>query len=173
MAEIFSLLAKTVTSGIGWLVGLVSKSYAQPKLEIDVERWLRTRAHTGDVITLDFLPVYAYSIRLNNNSEHHAYHIKLVSCDPPHHAEHLDYYKPVTSHHRECFTLEILDPDIEPVEPGYNSFVLGGVGFVSKGDDNPPLRELRIEYTNSKNRKFYTIFRPFEGLESRNELGRV
>lgn len=173
MAEIFSLLFKSATSSIGWLAGLVSKNYAQPKLEIDVEKWLRTRVQSSEYLSLFHLPIYAYSVRLNNNSEHHAYHIKLVSCDPPHHAEYLDYYKPVTSHSRECFTLEILDPEVEPWDDNGNVVILGASGFQSRGDDNPPLRELRIEYTNSKSRKFYTVFRPGEELENRNELGRV
>lgn len=44
MPEFVSVLVKGTTSGIGWLFGLVSKKYAHPKLEIDIEQWSRQQS---------------------------------------------------------------------------------------------------------------------------------
>ena len=176
MPEFVSILVKGASSGISWLFGLVSKKYAHPKLEIDIEKWSREQSDYEMEESEGYVTksVYSYAIRLNNNSEHHAYHLRLVSCDPPHFACYLEYYKPVLAHSRESFGLDIEDPHVEPWEStGYDMVVLGRHGMVGTGPDRPPLCELRIEYTNSKNKKFFTVFRPKQELEKRNELGKV
>ncbi|MDO7849567.1 hypothetical protein Q5H92_24610 [Hymenobacter sp. M29] len=175
MAEFVSLIVKTVTSGVGWVFGLASKKYAQPKLEIDIAGCMREQAEyeTDENDGYEKVPIYSYQIRLTNNSEHHAYHLRLVSCDPPQCACYLEYLKPVLAHSRECFGLDLEDPVTAPWESlGYDA-VLGRSGMYGTGPDRPPLRELRIEYTNSRNKKFFTVFRPKEELEKRNELGNV
>ena len=174
MAELISSL-KAASGGIGWLFKWVSKRFANPKLVLNVEKMLRTRAASdrANHPTHYDVPAYVYSIRVNNDSEHTAYGLKLVSCNPPILAEYLDYFTPVPSHSSQSFTLEFRDENVVRWDDLGDIVVLSVSEFVSTGPDSPPLSELRIEYTNSKGRKFFTVFTPNEAPESQNQHGTV
>ncbi|WP_046247395.1 hypothetical protein [Hymenobacter terrenus] len=120
-------------------------------------------------------PAYVYSLRVNNYSDHPAYRFQIVSCNPALYRHYLDYFQPVSAQSSVSFTVEVLDSNIEPWDNNRGYFLILGRAseYVGTGPDTLPLAELRLEYTNAKGKKFFTVFKPKEPVESQNQHGTV
>ena len=142
-----------------------AKRFVQPKIEVDVLNVYRESVDSerdayGRYI---YVPVYNYTIRLINNSEHNAYHLKLTSCDAEVYRGRIDYHTPVLSHDLLSVTLYIKDPNT----------IKGNFGETTIGELVPPIKKLTIQYSNSKGKKFFTEFFPDEPIETQNKFGKV
>ena len=163
MPEPFSI-AKTVIGFFGSVFSFISKRYAQPKIECS---WQRSNRTNGDIpsmvdghFTMDM--DYQYEMRFTNNSEHPAYHMKLVSCDVQTIRNTIDYNLPIPAHESKTYYIDVRRQFISP-KKGLNPDI----------PTAQPITELRIEYSNGKGKRFFTVYKPKDEIEARNKFGRV
>ena len=174
MPEPLAIL-KMFSGVFSWAFKFVSKYFDTPELELDVQAL--TREREGEVLCRADValqvPVYQYVIRVNNRSDYRAHHVELISCNYPHHFQNLDYFAPIHAHTSTTFTLSFADEVVQDLNALYPEMLILPGGLIGTGPDTPPLTELRIEYANSKGKKFFTVFRPVEDREHQNKLGAV
>ena len=144
---------------------IFAKRFAQPKLEIKIVKVFRNRVHIKDPATgyERLMPVYEYKIAIVNNSEHNAYHLKIIDCNVVILEQYIDYLKPVFTHDYLTSTLYIKDNNTE----FFQAYELG------KGPNLPPIDRLVIEYANSKGKRFTTEFSPGNATEEQNTFDKV
>jgi hypothetical protein len=111
--------------------------------------------------------IKSYNLIIRNNSEHHAYHIRLISPSLNNDVTikpSIDYLKPLLSNQETIYTITF-------------KWIFEGTGQETYQAHEKTFELLLknsfiLEYTNNKNTKFYTTFRFEENVVDGNKFSR-